>query len=186
MPASSSVAKGPNLALPRKSACRTEIGLGRQLPVQQPPWPGSTSRPTLAYSQEHGQTAHSASILSSRMLSRQLGAWTQVAWDQTLDVVRMGARAPSPNNRQISCSREAESEFDVFMRLWINVWFQPLTCRRNRRTREEFGCRIGSTSLTILEVTWDAHQGAHSWVGAHSDSRRNNSREALVRLGIQS
>lgn len=98
----------------------------------------------------------------------------------------MGARAPSPNNRQISSSREAESVFDIFMRLWINVWFQPLTCRRNRRAREEFGCRIGSTSLTILEVIWDAQQGEHGREGAHSDSRRNNSRDALVRLGIQS
>lgn len=44
----------------------------------------------------------------------------------------------------------------------------------------------GSTSLTILEVIRDAHQGEHSRVGAHSDARRNNSREALVRLGIQS
>lgn len=132
-------------------------GASRQ--SQQPPWPGGTSRPTLAPSQEHWQTAHSASILPSRTLSRQLGAWTHEAWDQTLDVVRMGARAPSPNNRQISSSREADSVFHVLMRLWINVWFQPLTCRRNRRAREEFGCRVGSTSLTILEVIWDAHQG---------------------------
>lgn len=72
------------------------------------------------------------------------------------------------------------------MRLWVIVWFQPLTCSRNRRAREEFGCRIGSTSLTILEVIWDAHQGEHGREGAHSDYRRNNSREALVRLGIQS
>lgn len=84
-------------------------GASRQ--SQHPPWQGSTSRPTLAHSQEHGQTAHSASVSSSRTLSRQLGAWTQEAWDQTLDVVRMGARAPSPNNRQISSSREAESVF---------------------------------------------------------------------------
>lgn len=57
---------------------------------RQPSWQGSTSRPTLAHSQEQGQTAHSASSLSSRTLSRQLGAWTQEVWDQTLDVVRMG------------------------------------------------------------------------------------------------
>ena len=72
------------------------------------------------------------------------------------------------------------------MRLWINVWFQPLTCRRNRRSREEFGCRIGSTSLTILLVIWDARHGEHRREGAHSDCRRNNSRETLARLGIQS
>lgn len=169
----------PRWVVPQASACLLERGevtkpcplasphtepswvWGASHQSQQPPWQGSTGRPTLAHSQEHGQTAHSASILSSRTLSRQLGAWTQEVWDQTLDVVTMGARAPSPNNRQISSSREAESVFDIFMRLWINVWFQPLTCRRNRKAREEFGCRIGSTSLTILEVIWDAHQGEH-------------------------
>lgn len=128
---------------------------------QRRPWQGSTTTPTLAHSQEDGQTAHGASILPSSTLSQQLGAWTQEVWDQTLDVVRMGARAPSPNNRQISSLREAEGDFDIFVRLWINVWFQPLTCRRNIRTRKEFGCRKGSTSLTTLEVIWDAHQGEH-------------------------
>lgn len=72
------------------------------------------------------------------------------------------------------------------MRLWANVWFQPLTCRRNRGTREEFGCRIGSTSQTILEVIWDARQGEQRRMGPQMDYRRNNSRETFVMLGIQS
>lgn len=95
--------------VPQASACLLECGVGTKPcfplaspPVeprwawgasrqpQQPSWQGSTSRPTLAHSQEQGQSAHSASILTSRMLSRQLGAWTQEARDQTLGVVRMG------------------------------------------------------------------------------------------------